>query len=44
VVATGKAKSISNKWTELALENLNREFPDEYPILHEALREGTEAP
>jgi cellulose synthase operon protein C len=44
VVSTAKDKSISNKWTELALENLNREFPDEYPILHEALREGTEAP
>jgi TolA-binding protein len=44
VVALGKQQGVSNRWTKLALENLNSEFPDEYPILHDALVGGTEAP
>lgn len=44
VVQQGKQKGVSNKWTKLALEYLNREFPDEYPILHEELNDGTEEP
>ncbi|MCG8424514.1 MAG: tetratricopeptide repeat protein [Proteobacteria bacterium] len=44
VVEQGKQKSLSNRWTKLALENLNREFPDEFPILHEELIDGTEDP
>ena len=44
VVQQGKQKKISNKWTKLALEHLNREFPDEYPILHTELNDGTEEP
>lgn len=44
VVESAKQKNIFNKWTKLALENLNREFPDEFPILHEELNEGTENP
>ncbi|MEM9491369.1 MAG: hypothetical protein AAGC55_19645, partial [Myxococcota bacterium] len=44
VVELGKQKNVSNKWTKLALENLNQEFPDEYPILREELVDGTEDP
>ena len=44
VIQQGKQKKISNRWTKLALEHLNREFPDEYPILHEELNDGTEEP
>jgi hypothetical protein len=44
VVTKAKAARVSNKWTQLALENLNREFPDEFPVLHQELFTGTEAP
>lgn len=44
VVARGKQQGVSNRWTRKALENLNSEFPDEYPILHEALVGLQEAP
>ena len=44
VIKAGKDAGVHNKWVELARENLNREFPDEYPVLHQALVEGTEAP
>ena len=44
VVEQGKQKNVSNRWTKLALENLNREFPDEFPILHDELVDGTEEP
>ncbi len=44
VIKAGKDAGVHNKWVELARENLNREFPDEFPILHQALVEGTEAP
>jgi hypothetical protein len=44
VVTLGKQQGVNNRWTRLALENLSSEFPDEYPILHEALVGTTEAP
>jgi cellulose synthase operon protein C len=44
VVEAGKQRNVSNKWTQLALESLNREFPDEFPVLHQELFDGTEAP
>ncbi len=44
VVETGKQSGVSNRWTKLALELLNREFPDDFPILHDSLVEGTEEP
>lgn len=44
VIELAKQQGVSNQWTRLALENLNQEFPDEYPILHKALVDGTEDP
>ena len=44
VVDLAKKNGVSNKWSQLALENLNREFPDEFPVLHQELFTGTEAP
>jgi hypothetical protein len=44
VVDVSKQKGVSNRWSQLALESLNREFPDEFPVLHQELFEGTEAP
>jgi len=44
VVKAAKSGGVSNKWSQLALENLNREFPDEFPVLHQELFTGTEAP
>jgi hypothetical protein len=44
VVDLSKRAGVSNKWSQIALENLNREFPDEYPVLHQELFDGTEAP
>lgn len=44
VITLAKQRNVSNQWTKLALENLNREFPDEFPILHEELIDGTEEP
>jgi tetratricopeptide (TPR) repeat protein len=44
VVELAKKNGVSNKWTQLALEALNREFPDEFPVLHQELFDGTEAP
>jgi hypothetical protein len=44
VVKAAKAGGISNRWSQLALENLNREFPDEFSVLHQELFSGTEAP
>ncbi len=44
VVDMAKQQGVSNRWSKLALENLNREFPDEYPILHDELASGTEEP
>ena len=44
VVDAAKAAGVSNRWSQLARENLNREFPDEFPVLHQELFTGTEAP
>ena len=44
VVDAGKQSGVSNQWSQLALENLNREFPDEYDVLHQELFEGTDQP
>lgn len=44
VVDLAKRTGVSNQWSQLALENLNREFPDEFPVLHQELFTGTEAP
>ncbi len=44
VVDLAKRSGVSNKWSQLALENLNREFPDQFPVLHQELFTGTEAP
>lgn len=44
VVDSAKKNQISNQWSQLALENLNTEYPDEYPVLHQELFEGTSRP
>ncbi len=44
VVDLAKQAGVSNKWSQLARESLNREFPDEFPVLHQELFTGTEAP
>lgn len=44
VVDLAKRAGVSNRWSQLALEDLNREFPDEFPVLHQELFTGTEAP
>ena len=41
---SGKQGGISNKWTQLARENLGREFPDEFKSLHQELVQGTDVP
>ena len=44
VVDLAKKAGVSNEWSQRALEDLNSEFPDEFPVLHQELFEGTEAP
>ena len=44
VVDLSKKSGVSNKWSQQALEDLNREFPDDFPVLHQELFDGTEAP
>jgi tetratricopeptide (TPR) repeat protein len=44
VVDAAKNAGVSNQWSQLARENLNRQFPDEFPVLHQELFTGTEAP
>lgn len=44
VVDLAKRSGVSNRWSQLAMENLNREFPDEFPVLHQEIFTGTEAP
>ena len=44
VTDLAKKNGVSNRWSQLALENLNREFPDDFPVLHQELFTGTEAP
>jgi len=39
-----KKGGISNKWSRRALENLGREFPNEYSPLRQELIQGTDAP
>ncbi|HEY1817365.1 MAG TPA: hypothetical protein VGG74_33725 [Kofleriaceae bacterium] len=45
VVTLAKQGGISNKWSTHALENLGREFPEEYPNhLRQEIIQGTDAP
>jgi hypothetical protein len=44
VADAAKRANISNKWSQKALENLAREFPDEYKALRQELVQGTDAP
>lgn len=44
VIDAAKAAGVSNTWSQLALENLNREWPDEFPVLHQEIFEGTDQP
>ncbi len=39
-----KRGGISNKWSRKALENLGREFPNEYTPLRQEIIQGTDAP
>jgi len=39
-----KKGGISNKWSRKALENLGREFPNEYTPLRQEILQGTDAP
>jgi tetratricopeptide (TPR) repeat protein len=39
-----KKGGISNKWSRKALENLGREFPDEYTPLRQEILQGTDVP
>jgi cellulose synthase operon protein C len=44
VYELAKRGGISNKWSRKALENLGREFPDEYTPLRQEIIQGTDAP
>ncbi len=44
VYEKAKAGGISNKWSQHAVENLAREFPDEFHVLRQELVEGTDRP
>jgi hypothetical protein len=44
VAEEAKRGGVSNKWSQHALENLAREFPDEYKALRQEMIQGTEAP
>lgn len=44
VAELAKRGGVSNRWSQLALENLAREFPDEYKALRQELVQGTDAP
>jgi tetratricopeptide (TPR) repeat protein len=39
-----KKGGVSNKWSRKALENLGREFPNEYSPLRQEIVQGTDAP
>ena len=45
VIAAGRSQGVANEWTQLAQERLH-DFvsQDEFPVLREALKEGTETP
>ncbi|HUS30795.1 MAG TPA: hypothetical protein VMZ53_19930 [Kofleriaceae bacterium] len=44
VANLAKKGGVSNKWSQHALENLAREFPDQYKALRQELVQGTDAP
>ncbi|HEY5948990.1 MAG TPA: hypothetical protein VIV40_26040, partial [Kofleriaceae bacterium] len=44
VADVAKKNGVSNKWSQHALENLAREFPDQYKALRQELVQGTDAP
>jgi cellulose synthase operon protein C len=44
VVDLSRKSGVANRWSQLALENLGREFPGEYQVLRQEIIEGTEAP
>jgi len=44
VADLAKKAGVSNKWSQHALENLAREFPDEYKALRQEMVQGTDAP
>jgi len=44
VVDAAKRAGVSNPWSQIALENLNREWPDEFDVLRQELFEGTDQP
>jgi tetratricopeptide (TPR) repeat protein len=44
VADLAKRNGVSNKWSQHALENLAREFPDQYKALRQELVQGTDAP
>jgi hypothetical protein len=43
-VDLAKKGGISNQWSRLALENLGREFPQEFTVLRQELVQGTDDP
>lgn len=44
VAELAKRAGVSNRWSQHALENLAREFPEEYKALRQELVQGTDAP
>jgi hypothetical protein len=44
VADLAKRGGVSNRWSQKALENLAREFPDQYKALRQELVQGTDAP
>jgi len=44
VVDIAKKGGVSNKWSQHALENLAREFPEEFQALRQELVQETDAP
>ena len=44
VADLAKKGGVSNKWSQHALENLAREFPDEYHVLRQEIIQGTDTP
>ncbi len=44
VADKAKQGGVSNKWSQKALENLAREFPDEYKALRQEMVQGTDVP
>jgi hypothetical protein len=44
VADKAKQGGVSNKWSQHAVENLAREFPDQYHVLRQELVQGTDAP